>query len=70
MKTFRTNTAIVKILIPMAYLDEKNRIQEVTFGPPGRVYISKGAAGNRSISINSVEILACGVSFWDEDHFN
>jgi len=68
MRTLRTNTAIVKILIPMAYLSEEHRIQEVSFGPKGRVYVSKGVSG-RSISINSVEILANGVSFWPENHF-
>ena len=65
----KTNTAIVKILIPVAYLPEKYRIQEASFGPKGRVYISRGASGGISISINSVEILACGIDFFPNEHF-
>jgi hypothetical protein len=68
MVTIRTNTAIVRIKIPMAYLSEEYRIQEVSLGGD-RVYISKGAAGGKSISIRNVEILACGVSFWPDEHF-
>ena len=69
MITFPTNTAIVRIKIPMAYLSDEYRIQEASFGPKGRVYISRGPAGGRSISINSVEILACGVIFFPKDYF-
>ncbi len=47
----------------MAYLSEEYRVQEATFGPGNRVYISRGPAGGRSISTKSVEILACGVLF-------
>jgi hypothetical protein len=61
--THKTNYAIVRILIPMAYLPEKYRIQEATLGPGNRIYIFKGAAGHKSISIKSVEILSCGVMF-------
>lgn len=66
MKTFPSNTLLVRIKIPMAYLPEEYRVQEVTVGPKGRVYVSRGPAGGRSISINSVEILACGVMFWED----
>lgn len=68
MITFRTNTAIVKIIIPMAYWGQKNYIQEASFGPKGRVYVTNGGSG-RSISINNVEILACGVIFFPDEYF-
>ena len=70
MITFKTNTAIVKILIPIAYLSEKYRIQEATLGPRNRVYVTIGSSGGRSISIKSVKILACGVMFYPKSHFN
>ena len=65
MTTFKTNTALVKILIPIAYMPLDKYIQEVSFGPEGRVFIHKGAAGSKSISVKNVEILACGVMFTD-----
>ena len=68
MVTTQTNTAIVRIKIPMAYWGKEHYIQEASFGPKGRVYVTNGSSG-RSISINSVEILACGVMFWDDNHF-
>lgn len=69
MITMATNSFLVKIKIPMAYLSEKYRIQEASKGPNGRFYIWKGAAGGKSISENSVEILACGVMFLPNNYF-
>ena len=70
MITFRTNTAIVRILIPMAHLSEKYRIQEATFGPDTRIYVKLGTSYGRSISIKSVEILSCGVMFLSNNTIN
>lgn len=63
MKTHKTNVYLVRILIPIAYMPPEKYIQEATFGPKGRVYIHKGAAGGKSIGAKSVKILACGVMF-------
>ena len=62
MRTYKTNTAIAEILIPIAYLHPDKYIQEVSFGPVGRVYITIGSAG-RSISVKNIKILACGIIF-------
>ena len=63
MRTFKTNTAIAKILIHIKHMDRSRYIQEISYGPEGRVFIGVTKYQGRSISIRNVEILACGVMF-------
>jgi antitoxin component YwqK of YwqJK toxin-antitoxin module len=55
----RTKTAVVKIMIPLAYLDEKYTYQDIPLHSlDGRmVYIKKGASGYKSISSKNVKLL-------------
>lgn len=54
-----TKTAVIEILIPIAYMDLKNYYQTVPYHSieTGRVFIKKGSAGSKSISTKNIKVL-------------
>ena len=54
--------AVIEILKPLAYMDEKYRYQIVPYHETQRdnIYIKKGVAGNKTISTKNIEVLKTG----------
>jgi hypothetical protein len=60
MKKYMTNkTAVIEIMIPLAYLNDKYRYQDVPLHALENrmVYLKKGASGNKMISTKNVKLL-------------
>jgi hypothetical protein len=60
MKKYMTNkTAVIEIMIPLAYLNDKYKYQDVPLHALENrmVYLKKGASGNKMISTKNVKLL-------------
>ena len=70
MRTIKLNTYIIRINKAYAYMPLHLYTQEASKGPEGRFYVNRGAAGGISISEKNVTILAYGIAFYPDSHFN
>ena len=54
--------AIIEILSPLAYMDEKYRYQVVPYWKTKekKIYIKKGASGHKTISTKNIKIIKTG----------
>ena len=54
--------AVIEILLPLAYMDEKYRYQMVPYHATqeDKIYIKKGSSGYKTISTKNIEILGSG----------
>ena len=64
MRVAQSNTYLVEILIPMAYMPLDRYVQEATKGPEGRFFVTYGrGTQGRSISEKNVRVLASGIIY-------
>mgnify|MGYP000884097192 FL=1 len=70
MVTIQLNTFLIGITKAISMMPLNRYIQEASRSGTGRFYVNRGAAGGLSISEKNVRILASGVAFYPDNHFN